>query len=205
MLQWARQSGCSFSRVECGAAAAGGGHLETLQLLAKEAKYNVYLQSLGAGKHAAAGGHIHVLEWLHAKPYIFHEDACYAAAEHGHLAALQWLRAHGCPWNREDCLSRAGLGQAGIRYDSTGESCLQTCAEICKWLTAQAEVEVEGDVLHPAYEHNDDDDDEDDEENEEESESEEEYEIRAPQTWGVKGVFDPSENLPTSFHTVLIV
>jgi hypothetical protein len=109
MLQWARQSGCSFSSEECGAAAAGGGQLETLQLLAKDtavALLRGYLQRIGAERHAAAGGHINVLQWLLAQRYAFCEDACYSAAEHAQLAALQWLRANGCPWNRKNCLRK---------------------------------------------------------------------------------------------------
>ena len=171
MLQWARQSGCPISREECGAAAAGGGHLETLQLLAEEAagehqlsqsnesvrlySLRVYLRRIGAGEHAAAGGHINVLQWLLAhtshvshREYVFIKDACCSAAEHGQLAALQWLRAHGCRWSKRSCLAAASSG------------------EVHAWVSAQLAVEVEGD----------DDESDDDESDEGESESSDEGE-----------------------------
>ena len=46
---------------------------------------------------AASGGHLAMLQWLHAQGCPWDEWACAYAAEYGHLATLQWLRSHGCP------------------------------------------------------------------------------------------------------------
>jgi hypothetical protein len=68
---------------------------------------------------AAAGAHIHVLEYLHDEGCAWgdfnegcawDELACSAAAAYGHLATLQWLHEHGCPWQPEEICNNAAEG-----------------------------------------------------------------------------------------------
>lgn len=49
--------------------------------------------------HAATGGHIHVLEWLHENRCPCDAIACRNAAMHGSLAVLKWLREREYPWD----------------------------------------------------------------------------------------------------------
>ncbi|KXZ43229.1 hypothetical protein GPECTOR_97g767 [Gonium pectorale] len=85
---------------EPAALAAGGGHLAVLQAL-HAAGWPVNFKS--AGRRAARGGHLHVLDWLvHALgaeavrlgARLFGE-----AARSGSVELMAWLRERGCPWS----------------------------------------------------------------------------------------------------------
>jgi len=62
---------------------------------------------------AARGGHLEVLQWMHAHGFVPDEATCaaaaYAPAERA-IAALQWLRQVGCPWDQRTCAAAAGQG-----------------------------------------------------------------------------------------------
>jgi hypothetical protein len=47
---------------------------------------------------AAAGAHVHVLQFLRDEGCEWHESACSAAARNAHMPTLKWLREQGCPW-----------------------------------------------------------------------------------------------------------
>jgi hypothetical protein len=65
--------------------------------------------------YAAQGGHLAVLQWLHANGCPWDGRTCEYAAEGGHLAVLQWLRANGCPWSsRAVCFVAAVNGQEAV-------------------------------------------------------------------------------------------
>jgi hypothetical protein len=58
--------------------------------------------------NAAAGRHLHVLNWLLAnydsyKTSIWHPQVCVLAARYGYVDVLQWAVAHGCNWSKSDC------------------------------------------------------------------------------------------------------
>jgi len=62
--------------------------------------------------NAAAGGHLHVLNWLLAnynsyKASILHPQVCVLAAKYGYLNVLQWAVANGCNWNKSHCCTNA--------------------------------------------------------------------------------------------------
>ena len=50
---------------------------------------------------AAAGGHLAVLQWLHARGCDGDADTCSEAARRGDLVMLQWARANGCDWGAQ--------------------------------------------------------------------------------------------------------
>ena len=52
---------------------------------------------------ATSGGHLAVLQWLHAQGCPWGEGTCCEAAKGGDLELLQWARAHGCPWALQLC------------------------------------------------------------------------------------------------------
>ena len=49
-----------------------------------------------------------ILEWAVRNDCGINEDTCRAAAEGGHLRVLQWLHAEGCPWNWTACRGAQG-------------------------------------------------------------------------------------------------
>jgi hypothetical protein len=51
---------------------------------------------------AAMGGHLEVLQWLHANDCPWNERTCMLAARRGHLEVLQWAIENGCPWDEEE-------------------------------------------------------------------------------------------------------
>jgi hypothetical protein len=59
---------------------------------------------------AARGGHLDMLQWLHASGCPRDEGTCAHAAGAGHLAMLQWLNANSCPWDAETSGLAAGGG-----------------------------------------------------------------------------------------------
>ena len=48
---------------------------------------------------AAAGGHVHLLEWAHANGCSCGVHMSHSAASEGQLESLMWLHANGCPWD----------------------------------------------------------------------------------------------------------
>eukprot|EP00953_Heterococcus_sp_UTEX-ZZ885_P035645 18387-Heterococcus_DN1.PRE.1 len=50
---------------------------------------------------AAAGAHVHLLQYLCSEGCVGDEEACSAAVMFGHLTTLQWLHEHACPWDAE--------------------------------------------------------------------------------------------------------
>ena len=63
---------------------------------------------------AARGGHLEVLQWLHANGCPLGANTCMYAARGGHLEVLQWLRANGCPWGRNTCSGAAEGGHLEV-------------------------------------------------------------------------------------------
>ncbi len=51
---------------------------------------------------AAFGGHLPVLQWVHANGFPWDESTCVAAATSGHLAVLQWAHDNGCHWEGKE-------------------------------------------------------------------------------------------------------
>ena len=49
---------------------------------------------------AATGGHRLVLEWAHAKGFVWDASVCSAAAHMGDLQTIIWLKQRGCPWDK---------------------------------------------------------------------------------------------------------
>ena len=105
-LRWAHMNGMPRDRETCYRAARCG-HLETLKLACAT---GCPIMTEYVAKGAAIGGHVRVLEWLHAHYAIpWDEWTTIGAARHGQLAALQWLREKGCKWNSW-CIVNAAIG-----------------------------------------------------------------------------------------------
>ena len=105
-LRWAHMNGMPRDRETCYRAARCG-HLETLKLACAT---GCPIMTEYVAKGAAIGGHVRVLEWLHAHYAIpWDEWTTIGAARHGKLEALQWLRARQCPWNSW-CIVNAAIG-----------------------------------------------------------------------------------------------
>lgn len=79
-------------------AAASSGDLDTVRFLATEfAPSNIVTEGVEV---AAAGGHLHVLQWFHDEytgQALFGMQEMWLAAENGHLEVLQWLHEHSRP------------------------------------------------------------------------------------------------------------
>ena len=94
-------------------AAARSGQLKRLKLFHKCDVRMDALTCVGA----AAGGHLEILKWVHAKKYMFRylegdakSEMCSKAAENGHLEVLKWARENGCPWDAKTCAYAAYRG-----------------------------------------------------------------------------------------------
>lgn len=79
--------------------AAGDGHVRLIEYCLEHVSirddYNAYREAAVA---AAAFGHVHVLEWLHAHGVNFPQgiyNVYGCAAAHRHVHVLEWLRTHG--------------------------------------------------------------------------------------------------------------
>jgi len=82
--------------------------------------------------HAAAGGHLQVLQWARAHHCPWNEKTSHAAAVGGHLEVLQWARAHGCPWSPATCELAAQFGPFQVLRWAREHGCewdAQTCAQ----------------------------------------------------------------------------
>ena len=95
MLQWARQSGCSWDEGTC-SGAAGGGHLAVLQW----ARQSDCSWDEDTCTFAAEGGHLAVLQWAHENNCPWSGSTTFAAALNNHLDILKWARQQqpSCPW-----------------------------------------------------------------------------------------------------------
>jgi hypothetical protein len=110
-------------------------------------------------KGAAAGAHMHVMQFLHEEGCAWDSDVCAAAARYGHLTTLKWLHDQGCPWDPvyiTDYAAASGsiemllyLQQQGLQFDedtmsgAAGQGHLAVCqflaGEGCTWSEYAAE------------------------------------------------------------------
>ena len=60
--------------------------------------------------HAAARGHLDILECARALDYPWGADTCAFAARGGHLDVLKWARSYHCPWDHRTsrCAAQSG-------------------------------------------------------------------------------------------------
>lgn len=71
----------------------------------------------GTMHSAAAMGHVHILEWAHSNGAEWCRSACEAAAACGQFDVLKWLHDHGCEWGTRTCSIAAEFGRlAELRY-----------------------------------------------------------------------------------------
>lgn len=63
---------------------------------------------------AAAGGHLKVLQWLHANGCPHHERTCEVAVKNRHYEVLRWAYDNGCPWSTSVCTELAEHGQLDL-------------------------------------------------------------------------------------------
>jgi hypothetical protein len=96
--------GSGFFQLWC----ADRGHLQLL-------KHNEHLLPTGTclGHHAAAGGHIHVLQWLKDKGFPLDATMYQWAAMGGHTHVLEWIKAMVCPLDRKDQRSPDSAAEHG--------------------------------------------------------------------------------------------
>lgn len=115
VLQWAMDQGCRISHgvphrnLDPVAAAARGGHIETLAWIAKRLPLNA-----ATFRHAARGGHWEVMEWLKQKGCPWNYTACTEAARLGRLDILEWLRQDGCEWKGTAIFASAANGHLEV-------------------------------------------------------------------------------------------
>jgi hypothetical protein len=77
----------------------------------------------GPCARAALGGHLSVLQWLHANGIPWEEYTCAEAARGGHLSVLQWARANGCPWDTGTCACAANGGHLSVLQWAHANGC----------------------------------------------------------------------------------
>jgi len=114
-LPMASAEGCSFTRITCMSAAAGG-QINVLKWL--RARSSPCERDETACEAAAKKGRLEVLQFLRSQspPCPWGEGVCMVAACGGHLETLQWLRAESppCPWKEptvfDDAVSKSQLG-----------------------------------------------------------------------------------------------
>ena len=145
LAAWALEQGCPRrqGRSTICAAAARGGHLETLKFL----RANGCEWDSDTCSSAARGGHLEVLKYLRANGCEWDEQTCCSAARGGHLEVLKCLRANGCEWDEETCSSAAFGGHLEVLQWARANGCEWsgfTCAraargghlEVLKWAKA---------------------------------------------------------------------
>lgn len=78
-------------------------------------------------EHAARGGHLHCLKWLHEHGYLWDKNTCSFSALGGYLDCLKYAHENGCPWNIMTSNYAAANGKLEcLKYSlspPTGESC----------------------------------------------------------------------------------
>lgn len=62
----------------------------------------------------ATSSHLSVLQWLHSKGYPFHASAYHSAAKKGLWEVLKWLQSIKCPWNEWTCAEAAKAGHLDV-------------------------------------------------------------------------------------------
>ena len=124
-LQWLRrqQPPAPWGEGTCAAAAAGG-HLDVLQWARDQWPPCPWGRVMF--RQAARGGHLAVLQWLRRVHTPFESDmwACQAAASGGHLEVLQWLRQHRPPYDWDE-MACAAVARGGH-------------LEVLQWMRRQA-------------------------------------------------------------------
>lgn len=99
VLEWLDEMGCPSSRHEYKFAARYG-HIGVIKWLIDKGRL---LDRDYVCWHAASGGQLELLKWLHSDGYPCNESVCEAAVESGHFDVLKWLFEVGCPCNLEYC------------------------------------------------------------------------------------------------------
>jgi hypothetical protein len=108
MPHWMLEHGCDWDDYDLTSAVGRSGSIEMITWLQQQSIIVADGSTMAA---AAEGGHIHIIEFLHAEQCSWHEDACNSAARHGHVDTLRWLHEHGCPWYaHEVCEAAAESG-----------------------------------------------------------------------------------------------
>ena len=129
--------------------AAADGCLSTLQHLHRKGRLPksgnfLFLDESYLCGHAAFGGHLEVLQWLHTNDYPWDTNTSPHAAFEGHLEVLKWLREHGCPWSGGTCTNAAMGGHLEVLQWAHANGCpwnKKTCTyaadgghfEVLKW------------------------------------------------------------------------
>lgn len=88
LLKWARSKGCTWDEYTC-AAAAMGGHLETLKFLRMGEDKCPW--DISICWHAARNGHINILQWAKINDCRWDNMTCAYVIKHKHSEVLQWL------------------------------------------------------------------------------------------------------------------
>eukprot|EP00953_Heterococcus_sp_UTEX-ZZ885_P007315 4438-Heterococcus_DN1.PRE.1 len=96
------EQGCRLSSNICGWAARSGS-IDALRW-AREHGGICTIETPGG---AAAGAHLHVLQYLSDEGCEWDEIACAVAAANDQLSTLKWLHEHGCPWHHDYICSDA--------------------------------------------------------------------------------------------------
>jgi hypothetical protein len=117
-LQWLVDSGhlVPASNIHCPdimREAASAGQLAVLQWFCSQGAELPHIVCAAA----AHWGHLHIVEWLIARGWVWTADdslACGGAARFGHLPLLQVLCASGCPCDVVACYEAAGAGHLHI-------------------------------------------------------------------------------------------
>ena len=118
-LEWARTAfQLPWTARNCLVAAARIGQLDVCRALLPEVPppRSAYTDHAPADacRAAAYGGHVHVLEWLRDKGFLWDASVCAAAAHAGDLPTLKWLLRRGCPWDKATTCRAAVEGHTAI-------------------------------------------------------------------------------------------
>ena len=104
-LEWVADCGYLWGIKTC-AAAALGGHMETLKYLRfKRCPWNELTCNA-----AALGGHLEILKWCRARYCPWSSSTSIYAACGGNLRTLQWLKDNECAWDGWKICQAAALG-----------------------------------------------------------------------------------------------
>lgn len=101
MVKWALENEFPM-KYEALELAARHGDLEMFEHLERNCPKD-WIRSPSICANAAAGGQLHMLQWLQRNGYPINSDACKHAALNGHWEVLNWLRENNCPWSRNLC------------------------------------------------------------------------------------------------------
>jgi hypothetical protein len=122
VLSWARpNNGCPGMLKSTMEYAAQWGQLATVRSL----RPNGCAWQGWVCEAAAFGGHLAVLQWLHAEgcPCARPERVCERAAEGGHMHVLQWLRANGYAWDKRTCTRARENGHTAVLAWAMANGC----------------------------------------------------------------------------------